>query len=290
MVPLLTGAIALVNSRIHPDKKRSLYKYLFKLAVPYKETQCAGDAVTMAKTSNAPVIIAAGGDGTINEVLNGMDVDKQKLLIVPAGTLNVISHAIGNTSIDSIFTQTDHLKEVDADFLDCVFCQSNGTMISRRVLGFVACGYGGSIIKYASRLNILFPALRYILASWIAVLVNRPFKTEYVVNEKRSTRSVTGVIINNCGADRFSTIKKYSIQDRVFEVQHINLPFILQLFHIFLCKVKYNGGHQKVSSIKLDWKRPVPVMMDGELFENITSISVTVKSGLKLICSSQRGL
>jgi diacylglycerol kinase family enzyme len=288
MIPLLTGAIAIVNSRIHSQKKKLLYEHLSRLSVPYKETQCAGDAVVMAENTNAPVIVAAGGDGTINEVLNGMDVDKQKLLIVPGGTLNVISHAIGNASIDSIFNQTDHLKEADADFLDCVFRQNNGTMIQRRVLGFVACGYDGCIIKYASRLKYLFPALRYIAAGWIAFFVNRPFKTECVVNGMRSKRTITSVMINNCGAEKFSTIKKYSFQDRAFEVKYINLPYVLQLIYILLCKVWCNGGYQKVSSIELDWKRPLPVMADGELFENVTSISVTVKSGLKLLCSGQR--
>jgi diacylglycerol kinase family enzyme len=256
--------------------------------VPYKETQCAGDAVTMAQNADAPVIIAAGGDGTINEVLNGMNVDNQKLLIVPAGTLNVISHAIGNMSIDGMFTQTDRLKEIDADYLDCVFRQSNGTQIQRRVLGFVACGYDGCIIKYASKMKYLFPAIRYILAGWISFLVNRPFKADCVVNGIRSKRIITSVMINNCGADTFSTIKKYSYQDREFEVKYINLPYLLQIIYVLLCKVWCNGGYQKVSSIELGWQRPLPVMTDGELFDNVISIAITVKSGLKLICAGQR--
>jgi diacylglycerol kinase family enzyme len=288
MIPLLAGAIAIMNSRVRSHKKSLLCEHLSKLSIPYKETQCAGDAVTMAENSDAPVIIAAGGDGTINEVLNGMNVDKQKLLIVPAGTLNVISHAIGNASIDSMFTQTDRLKVVEADFLDCVFRDRNGTLIQRRVLGFVACGFDGCIIKYASRMKYMFPALRYILAGWIAFFVNRPFKTECVVDGIRSERTITSVLINNCGADKFSTIKKYSFHDQAFEVKFINLPYLFQLIYILLCKVWCNGRYQKVSSIELDLKRPVPVMTDGELFENVISISVTVKSGLKLICSGQR--
>lgn len=288
MIPLLTGAFAIVNSRVHSFKKRLLYEHLSKLSIPYKETQGAGDAVIIAANTDAPVIIAAGGDGTINEVLNGMDIDKQKLLVVPAGTLNVISQAIGNASVDSVFTQTGCLKEVDADFLDCIFRQSDGTMIQRRVFGFVACGYDGGIIKYASRMKYMFPALRYIMAGWIAFLVNRPFKTDCIVNGIRSKKNITGVMINNCGADKFSTIKKYSFQDRAIEIKFINLPYFLQLIYVLLCKAGCNGGYQKASSIELDWKRPVPVMSDGELFENVTSMSVAVKSGLKLICSGQR--
>ncbi len=288
MIPLLTGAIAIVNSRIKSHKKRLLYEHLSKLSVPYKETQYAGDAETMAENSDAPVIIAAGGDGTVNEVLNGIGIDKQKLLIVPAGTLNVISHAIGNASIESMFIRTDRLKEVDADFLDCLFRQSNGTLIKRRVLGFIACGYDGSIIKYASGMKPLFAALRYILASWIAFFVNRPFNVTCIVNGVKSRRSVTSVMINNCGAEMFSTIKKYSLKDHMFEIKFVNLPYIFQLIYVLLCKTGFNGGYKKVSSIGLEWKNPIPVMADGELFENVISIAVSVKSGLKLICSLQR--
>jgi diacylglycerol kinase family enzyme len=288
MIPVLANAVAIVNSRMRSNNKRLLYNYLSELSIPYNETRCAGDAVTMAGNADAPVIIAAGGDGTVNEVLNGVNVDKQKLLILPAGTLNSISNAIGNTTIKEVFTHINHLKEVDADFLDCVLSQSNGNRIQRRVLGFIACGYDGRVVKYASLMKSLIPALRYVLAGWIAFIVNRPFKTTCIVNGVASNRIVTNIMINNCGADRFSTIKKYSAHDHVFEINYINMPYIIQLIHVLLCKAGYNGGYKKITSIELDWKRPAPVMADGELFENVTSISVTVKSGLKLICSGQR--
>jgi diacylglycerol kinase family enzyme len=288
MIPLLAGAAAIVNSRIHAQKKQLLFDHLSKLSIPYKETQYAGDAAIIARKTEAPVIIASGGDGTVNEVLNGMNVDKQKLLIVPAGTLNVISHAIGNSSIDKVFTLVEQLKEVDTDFLECILCQCDGTLIQRRVLGFVACGYDGRIVKYASGMKPLFPALRYILAGWIAFCVNRPFKASCVVNGVKSERVITSVMINNCGAAMFSTIKKYSVQDQLLEIKYINLPYIFQLTYILLCKVWYNGGYQHASSVELDWKKPIPVMADGELFENIVSIAVKVKSGLKLICAGRR--
>lgn len=65
------------------------------------ETQAAGDARRLAETCNASrygVIAVAGGDGTINEVINGLagrGADAPAVGIVPLGTANVLAHELG---------------------------------------------------------------------------------------------------------------------------------------------------------------------------------------------------
>jgi YegS/Rv2252/BmrU family lipid kinase len=44
--------------------------------------------------AGADLILAAGGDGTINEVANGMVHSKVPLAIIPAGTANVLAHEL----------------------------------------------------------------------------------------------------------------------------------------------------------------------------------------------------
>lgn len=62
-------------------------------------TTCEGDAVQAAKLAvsrNFDVVVAVGGDGTINEVINGIaeaDV-RPKLGIIPAGTTNDFARAL----------------------------------------------------------------------------------------------------------------------------------------------------------------------------------------------------
>lgn len=57
------------------------------------KTQKRGDALKKAKSSAGKydIIIAAGGDGTINEVVNGIAGSKTKLGIIPIGTTNVFA-------------------------------------------------------------------------------------------------------------------------------------------------------------------------------------------------------
>lgn len=57
---------------------------------PKHATKIAKDA-----SDNYDIIIAAGGDGTVNEVINGMANSKATLLIIPFGTTNVLALELG---------------------------------------------------------------------------------------------------------------------------------------------------------------------------------------------------
>lgn len=57
-------------------------------------TRAPGSAVELARAAvvnNADLVIASGGDGTINEVVNGLAHSHVPLFILPAGTANVLA-------------------------------------------------------------------------------------------------------------------------------------------------------------------------------------------------------
>ena len=62
------------------------------------ETGARGDAVRIAREADEDaydVVVAAGGDGTINEVVNGLAGRRLPLGMIPLGTSNVLAHEIG---------------------------------------------------------------------------------------------------------------------------------------------------------------------------------------------------
>jgi len=61
------------------------------------ETRCPGDAKHLAREAahaGAPMVVAAGGDGTIAEVANGLMDSGVRLGVIPLGTANVLAHEL----------------------------------------------------------------------------------------------------------------------------------------------------------------------------------------------------
>jgi diacylglycerol kinase (ATP) len=58
-------------------------------------TQQAGDAQAFAGQSGADCVVAVGGDGTVNEIVNGMTKTDATLAILPMGTANVVARELG---------------------------------------------------------------------------------------------------------------------------------------------------------------------------------------------------
>lgn len=73
------------------------------LAVTQFATVRSGDAQAEAARSMAPVVAVVGGDGTLNEVLNGLPARSDtRLAMLPAGTANVVARELGMHS-DAVF-------------------------------------------------------------------------------------------------------------------------------------------------------------------------------------------
>lgn len=86
-----------------------------------EQTEEAGDAIRLARdaAASASTIVAAGGDGTVNEVIQGIDqadaLDDVTLGVLPAGTGNNFATNIGIPDIDTGFAalNADSRRDID---------------------------------------------------------------------------------------------------------------------------------------------------------------------------------
>ena len=86
------------------DKARRLRSHLDEIGrhAALKLTRCAGDAGPLAAEAvreGFEIVVAAGGDGTLNEVLNGMaavtgGLERARLGVLPLGTVNVFAREL----------------------------------------------------------------------------------------------------------------------------------------------------------------------------------------------------
>ena len=100
-------AILLIRNPTAGRRRRRLVAAVVRLVraegwtVEQVDTGAPGDARRLAETCDEnrySVIAVAGGDGTINEVVNGLahrSNGSPKLAIVPLGTANVLAHELG---------------------------------------------------------------------------------------------------------------------------------------------------------------------------------------------------
>lgn len=85
------GRAAKIWSKIEPQIKK-------EPGVKVYYTTAPGDAVNLAaraQKEGAALLVAVGGDGTVNEVVNGMDLAKGTLGLIPAGTGNDLCKSLG---------------------------------------------------------------------------------------------------------------------------------------------------------------------------------------------------
>jgi diacylglycerol kinase (ATP) len=110
-------------------------------------TQCAGEAETFARDamrSGCDYIIAAGGDGTLNEVINGIvsahPVSGTHIGLVPLGTANDFARSIGLPA--SVEDNIDILAAKQTAPIDLVRITSNR---ARYFVNVSAGGFSGAV-------------------------------------------------------------------------------------------------------------------------------------------------
>jgi len=161
-----------------------------KKVVVYR-TEKRGDAEQLASRitlQDSAILLVAGGDGTINEVINGLTPDSPPLAIAPFGTANVLAAEIGMPS-----SMADVAAAVcEGKITPAHFGETNG----RRFIMMAGIGFDAHVVSaVSSALKKRIGKGAYVLESF-RQLIRFPFLT-YRVTIDGATFEVASAVIAN---------------------------------------------------------------------------------------------
>lgn len=259
-------------------------------------TTCQGDATNIVKREleGKDMVVCCGGDGTLNETINGvMDMPRRVPIgYVPTGTTNDLATSLGIPS--DIKQATDLIIEGNTNDYDI-------GLFNNRCFSYVASFGAFSKASYATpqKYKNKFGYLAYLAAAVPEVLDIHPTKMriEYdggVLEDE----FMFGAISNSLSVGGFFKLPKDQVKfnDGIFEVLLVKKMSMKYLFSV-LHKVRnqqYDGKEillLKTSKIKIHApEENVPWTLDGEFGGNHHDVNIHVLERAVEIYSPQNSL
>jgi diacylglycerol kinase (ATP) len=240
-------------------------------------TQDAGDAERAAVTAVADgceVLFIAGGDGTVNEAINGLAsarlLDRIAIGIIPFGTGNDFASALGiPQDVDAALAVLVHARELSVDVGEV-----NGRM-------FINTSGGGFIAEVSeavtSQLKTIAGKLAYLIGGAQALIEFDPVAARIRLMPGRQERAQGLYAFAVCNSRLIAGGRLIApdaiIDDGLLDVCLIEAMSALEF--VALARKVADGEHvadprvfyAQAESVTIDLDRPVKINTDGEVFE-----------------------
>lgn len=225
--------------------------------------------------------IGVGGDGTLSEVVNGLDPALHSLGFIPAGSGNGLAHDL--KLLDT--TQAIHaLHKPRFAFLDWILVRfrQNKTWQERRMISTSALGYiaGATAISNhpCKRLGNWFYALSAILQSFYQDKFQARVRFDFQPWEDRTVTNLT--IQNTQHIGQFRLIPEARLDDGMLNVLVGRLYPLGQLLEDLgtLTQTYFYEPSQHAQAHQFEIELPVPatLMVDGDLYDNVDAVCYQV--------------
>jgi diacylglycerol kinase (ATP) len=283
------------NPTARGDKARKFRDAVTKIATGWEllPTTCAGDAralATRAIRDGCSDIIAAGGDGTLNEVVNGIGdapdgFKKATLGILPLGTINVFARELAlPLRWQNAWQIASAGKITSVDLVQAEFTNLAGTREKRYFVQLAGAGPDAravELVDWEQKKKI--GPFAYLVAGL------RTLREEHPVIDVRGDTSASGqlVLIGNGRyyGGRFSFFPQASLQDGQLDIAAF--PNVTAISYIkgvvgMLTGTIYRlceAQQLQAARVELSSKGKVPLQLDGELVGHLpATISVVPKA------------
>ncbi len=252
-------------------------------------SQKPGHAIELASLSKGEIVIAVGGDGTVNEVANGIVGSSKVLAIIPSGS--------GNDMIKSLAIPNDFSGAFDfllggkTISMDCATVQYDDSP-ARYFLNCAGVGFDAAVAQRSLSITYLTGTLRYVVA--VMQTLGKYKSPAYTIrlDSKTSVSKNLLIAIGNgcCAGGGFYLTPEAQVDDGHLDVCMIAELSISEILQIMpkVMKGKHTSNDkvkiERVKSISIDSNEPFYVHADGEIMGRVNSVVVSViEKGIRVI-------
>ncbi len=232
----------------------------------------AAEIAAALPDDGAPLCVA-GGDGTLNEVVNGLRPGSHTVGVLPLGTGNDFATLLGSRSMKDTLEALlrDRSRAVDAAKADVV--DEDGKLITRHFINAIGIGFDAAVAMDVARRSTGSGIIPYLIAVF---RVMRHYKAVPSVTMFQNTELSASLFLACIGngstsGGGFRLTPKADISDGLLDLCHarqLNTGRILQVLpralngsHLSAPEVSYaQAAH---FNVELDF--PLPVHVDGEI-------------------------
>ena len=274
------------GGRAGRDGPRAFARQLARaLRADVAHTEGPGHATALAAGAADHIGLAVvGGDGTVSEVVNGMDRGRQALLVAGAGTGNGLARDLGLATPRAVLAAARRDRHRSFDLARVTFRDRDGwhgrLMVSTAGVGFVAEATARAHGGY-KRVG----PTGYALAAARQVLHQRPFEAVVRLGASPArTLTLTNAMINNTRhAGNFKAFPGTDPADGRLRVLLARAGAAAQLAHAASVLSRTyaftTGSEHEARSATMTLANPQRLMVDGELWEDVSAVRFDVLPG-----------
>lgn len=257
------------NPKARSQKSGKMLRFLTAHAPKFAlyATGYAGEAKELAASlakDGTPLIIAAGGDGTLNEVVRGILGTSTTMGVIPAGTMNVFARELGISTSSALSAleviDASHTKQID------VFTANGKPFIQLAGVGFDA-----RVIEATTwQSKMRFGPLAYLFALLKVIAEKPPLLTLHCADGTRYQG--VAVLLGNGSlyGGPFRFFKNALNDDGKLDViiyPHAGLQILFESLRLLITGKK--PIHSSIltlqtESLTIEADEPIPLEIDGE--------------------------
>jgi diacylglycerol kinase (ATP) len=281
----MSGWLAIVNrhsggsgakARL-PNILRDLSDLVEKTVFTEHPGHAADLAINATSYSGLAVV---GGDGTIYEILKGLDRKRQRVAIIPSGRGNSLARDLGLIGKRPCLDSMDANCPLNIDLMEVTFKDACGLEFQNSSASTVALGYPAAVAKAAAGFPRRLGTFSYVAATALV----RPVSFGIEISRENGSRKKTNLKLfiasNTRHVANFHVFPSASCRDGFIDLLELDSGRLGQSVHnvsgLFGSTLFRRNHVSRVKRVDLCLQEPQELMIDGEIIPEIVSVRIRI--------------